>query len=329
MADFTKKAGYHFRMAKNDALFKMGLGKSLHRNRKGGRILIFHGIDETGRTDLNTRFISKEYFEQQIAYFAEHFNIVTLDEYWKGEFAEDKLTVAITFDDGLANNLKHALPILEKYNAPATFFITTIRDAGQDILWPDFIDVASSLTDSDITIDGKVFSKGKNNEYWHDGKRLKQLCNDNDVSYLYMAMEAFPYHLGFKTNPDLEDYWRMMTEEELQELAASPLVTIGSHGMFHTNLDKQDFWFAYEEMKRSKEYLERVIGNPIKALAYPNGRYTRKIAEAAAELGYSQQLAVDFLHKADAQDNHLRERFGVNPFISWNNQLASILKGSY
>ena len=99
--------------------------------------MIYHGIDLHGKTDFNTRFISADYFEKQIAFFSKHFNVVSLDDIYGNRVAQDKLNVAITFDDGYQNNLKYAVPILEKHQVAATFFVTGIRDLGTDILWPD------------------------------------------------------------------------------------------------------------------------------------------------------------------------------------------------
>ena len=38
-----------------------------------------------------------------------------------------KKTITISFDDGFANNLNVALPILEKYDIPVTFFVSGIH----------------------------------------------------------------------------------------------------------------------------------------------------------------------------------------------------------
>ena len=45
-------------------------------------------------------------------------------------------TFVITFDDGYADNLRAALPVLERHDCPVTLFITTgVLDA--DVLWWD------------------------------------------------------------------------------------------------------------------------------------------------------------------------------------------------
>lgn len=329
MANPLKKAGYRFRMAKNEALFKTGLGGALHRNRPGKRMLIYHGLDTQGGSGFNTRFIHRDYFEEQLKYFKTHFHVVSIDEYFTEEAHPEKLTVCLTFDDGYANNYRYALPLLEQYELPATFFITTIQGAGRDILWPDFLDVCSHLNDSPVTIDGLEYSKGKRDEYWNDDINLKSFCHQQDISFLLMMMDAFPYTLNFKSQEELQDYWQLMTPEEIRTLAASPLVTLGTHGYFHTNLDQIDHYMAVEEMRASKEYLETLCDQQVKAIAYPNGGYTKALKDAAEELGYEQQLAVEYRLKEDQTDSRIESRFGINPFISWNNQLASILSGKY
>ena len=307
----------------------MGAGKHWHKNRPGGRIIIYHGIDQLGRTDINSRFISQEYFDQQVAYFKEHFHIVSLEEYYKGNFADDRLTVTLTFDDGYANNLHYALPVLEKHQVPAAFFITGIRDVGRDILWPDFLDLASRETDAPLEIGGLTFHKDRKGEYYSGGQSLKKTCKQQDYLFLWQMQRAFPPSIKFREDESLRDYWQQMTTDEIHTLAQSPLVTIGSHSYLHTCLGQIDSEMAREEMAASKAFLERVTGKEVNALAFPDGNYTRKVVEMAGELGFKYQLAVDFLHPEDKQDNRLRERFGINPYISWNNQLASLLKGRY
>lgn len=50
----------------------------------------------------------------------EKIRLLSLDEYLEGECG-----VLVTFDDGYANNVEYGMPILERYECPAVFFVTT------------------------------------------------------------------------------------------------------------------------------------------------------------------------------------------------------------
>ena len=316
-------------MAAGDALFAVGLGAGRHRARPGARIIAYHGLDERGGSGFNTRFISHQYFERQVAYFAGHFNVVSLAEFFRGEFDAERFTVSLTFDDGYAGTLQYALPILEKYRVPAAFFITGIRDAGMDILWPDFLDLASTMTSVPLGIDGKIFRKNWSGHYCLGSTTLKAMCKDRDYAFIEKALAAFPADCDFRSAAELEVYWRQMTVEEIRRLSGSQWATIGSHGLYHTSLGCIDCGAACEEMRRSKAFLEDVTGTEVCAIAYPDGSYNRELVAVAERLGYRYQLAVELRYPEDRDDPRLRERLGNDPFISWNNQLACILRGKY
>ncbi len=88
-------------------------------------ILMYHSV---GGNPSWRHAISKESFEQQMAYLAKHFSVVPLADivsYSKGEKNFSHPTVAITFDDIYRDTRENALPILSKYSFPATLFLTT------------------------------------------------------------------------------------------------------------------------------------------------------------------------------------------------------------
>jgi peptidoglycan/xylan/chitin deacetylase (PgdA/CDA1 family) len=311
-----------------DGMHKVGLAP-LPVSGSGVRVLTYHGIDLQGRKDVNARFISADYFEKQIAYFSKHFNLVSVEDVFNGNVSQDILNIAITFDDGYANNLKYVLPIIEKHHVPATFFITGIRGAGMNILWPDLIDLATLECNRPVEIRDQVFKKNSKGELASRVKTLKQVCKSQDWHFKLEVIEALKDFTSFRNNSNLADYWKQLTTEQIKQLSKSPLVTIGSHGYYHNNLGDINYQDACAELEKSKTFLENTIQQEVSSIAYPDGSYTRELIDASQSIGYNQQLALEYLHEEDEGDDRILDRFGINPFISWINQLNCLVKNSY
>lgn len=314
-----------------DALFATGLGAALHRNRPGGRILNYHGVDTIDSLEHNTRFVSASTLERHLAYFREHFEVVTMAEYFAGRRAPDRLTLAITFDDGYANNLERVLPVLDRVGVPAIFFVTGCTATDGEILWPDLLDLAIPAVTGPVEIGGERWARGRRGELAAEatGETLKLRCKRSSMNFIGEMMSTLRPYFERRNPENLTDYWRHLDSKGIRRLSASSLVTIGSHGAHHTCLGTIDHDAAVDELRRSKNYLETAIDLEIVDLAYPDGSYTRRLVEDAAELGFTRQCVVDFLHPEDAGDPRLAERMGNNPFVSWDNQLWAILAGRY
>jgi peptidoglycan/xylan/chitin deacetylase (PgdA/CDA1 family) len=63
----------------------------------------------------------------------------------------------------------------------------------------------------------------------------------------------------------------MMTWDEIAELAADPLCTIGAHTVNHYSLAKLDSARCFEELATGKQGLEERLGRPVRHLSYPYG----------------------------------------------------------
>jgi len=89
-------------------------------------IIMYHNA-EPAEVAGSLNSVSDENFEYQMAFLKRHkFNVVSLSEVVKAINEKRSLphnSVAITFDDGYADNYKHAFPILKKYGFPATIFV--------------------------------------------------------------------------------------------------------------------------------------------------------------------------------------------------------------
>ena len=80
---------------------------------------------------------------------------------------------------------------------------------------------------------------------------------------------------------------RLLSGEQLRELASSPLVEIGSHTMTHTVLASASEEEAYREMADSKQALEGLLQLPVHSFAYPKCGYSPACPEAARRAGYA------------------------------------------
>ena len=86
----------------------------------GVRILTYHSIGDKIPEDYLGYFnISPELFKKHMEYISENCHLISL-----AEMNHKSDGVAVTFDDGYANNLTVVAPILERLNIPFTVFAT-------------------------------------------------------------------------------------------------------------------------------------------------------------------------------------------------------------
>jgi peptidoglycan/xylan/chitin deacetylase (PgdA/CDA1 family) len=314
-----------------DVGYRLGVYGHFFKNARGSRILIYHGICKRDHTRFNPIFLTAQTFEAHLKLYKKYCNVVSLADYYQQKFSDSKFNICITFDDGFANNYTYVLPLLEKYQLPATFFVTGIRDAGYDILWNDFLGIVSKYGPQTLSYKGELYHKGKYDKYISTVTKISLVDKLRSAGFNPKAemMDLLYPVVPFKNNADDKDFWLQMTAGELKKLAASPWVTIGAHGYYHNDLAKINNTDLDWELVTCKRFLEHLLEKPVTSIAFPYGNYSKQVVEASKQAGYNQLLAMDFTNEADHQDNTMCERFTVNPFISPVNQLIATITKRY
>ena len=93
------------------------------------RVLMYHMISShRPNAKFNKLRVSQAKFAEQVKWLVDNnFHFVSMHELYTQWAQLPVKTVALTFDDGFADNLHAALPILKKYNAKATIYIVVDR----------------------------------------------------------------------------------------------------------------------------------------------------------------------------------------------------------
>jgi peptidoglycan/xylan/chitin deacetylase (PgdA/CDA1 family) len=255
---------YLFKILQMLATVACGLGK-----RKKLFILIYHRV-YSEPDFMNPNEVDKTAFSWQMALLSKYFQVLPLYDAIQ-KLKSDTLpprAVCITFDDGYADNYTNALPILQRFNLPAIFFIANgYLDGGR--MWNDTIIEAvrnykaSELDLSDISL-GRfdVSTPGaKSAAAGEIIKSIKHLPPEIRQNLANFIAEQSP-----KPQHDL-----MMSSDQLKKLHASGM-EIGGHTVSHPILAKLDADSAWLEIYNNKIFLENLLGEPLRLFAYPNGK---------------------------------------------------------
>jgi peptidoglycan/xylan/chitin deacetylase (PgdA/CDA1 family) len=211
-------------------------------------------------------------FRWQMALLARHFNVLPLAEAAR-RLREGTLparAACITFDDGYADNLSQAQPILQSFGLPATFFIATGYLDGGRMFNDTLIEYVRSLPDGTHDFAAQGLGHVTINDPHSRRSLIQQLIRQ--FKYLPAAQrataaEALAQHSNVALPRDL-----MLTRAELRSLHAAPGVTIGAHTHTHPILTQLDDDSAAADITRGRHELEALLDSPITVFAYPNGR---------------------------------------------------------
>jgi peptidoglycan/xylan/chitin deacetylase (PgdA/CDA1 family) len=267
MIDFKPRKSSQISSTIHQIAYRSGIGPLLAQRLRGTRILMYHGVPRATQSD----------FEAQIRFLKRYFDIMPLSEVpecLEGDRSK-AATVALTFDDGLRNNLTVAYPVLASYGAPATFFVC-----------PGLIESGKWLWNQEMR--ARLHSLGS---AWKSPALTRLGCSSCGTDAIVEWMKSLPIadrHRAeetireetreFRPSSDDQEKYDLMNWDEICELDPK-LITIGSHTISHPILPTLSGAERKCEIRDSRQILESKLGRTVDSFCYPNGSENSAVAD--------------------------------------------------
>ena len=310
------------------------------KDRPGIITLMYHRVN-VADTDPWGICVSPENFEEQVKVLKANFDVISVDDLVNRLTCGNTSTneVCITFDDGYADNILYAKPVLENYNCPATFFIATGFIDQPGFWWDELetIFLHSKLLPRQLILEmgGKpetflITDEVLSPEQWLQHKRwrwyqppptsrcsiyiyiwekLRAMESDSIISVM-SKIKAWGGYEERNNNSRLP-----VKARQLHDLVKNNLFRIAAHTHTHCDLSKGSGNIQREEILASKNYLLENYGVESNFLSYPFGRYNDDTLALVNDL----QLGACFTTAANnittGVDKNLLGRYQV---FNWN-----------
>jgi len=254
------------------------------------RVLTYHRVaDPKDSAVLDPRLISTDpaTFERQMQYLTNHYQVVSLEEVFNAVESKGHLpkgAVLITFDDAYFDLAHHALPILKRWQLPATIFVPTAYPDRPDLaFWWDRIYRAFAQTaqkELDIAPIGKLSLKTSEDRR-QSNRRIKQRLLALGYAEAMNLVDDICYRLDSK--PLVQK--SLLSWEELRQVAKEG-VTLGAHTRTHPYLIRLSSAQMHEEIVGAQQDLKREIGHTFPVFCYPNGDHNKAVVDTLRQAGF-------------------------------------------
>jgi peptidoglycan/xylan/chitin deacetylase (PgdA/CDA1 family) len=263
-------------------------------------VLMYHRVGEPF-IDPWELSVSRQNFARQIEILTKARDIVPLQ--WLAQRLRDgqppRNAAAITFDDGYADVLQNAMPIMLRMNSPVTVFVTTHAITDPSVFWWD---VLSRITLETPALPERLAIEiaGRNYDWLvaEDAPRTQSNIAINRTTLHFglhallkplgahereKALEQLARWAGTDASPRRRD--RAMTHSELRQLADTGGVSIGAHTCTHPSLPLLKPDNLEREISGSRQQCEEITGRRVVGFAYPFGDFDDSTAKAVRSAG--------------------------------------------
>jgi peptidoglycan/xylan/chitin deacetylase (PgdA/CDA1 family) len=281
-------------------------------------ILVYHRVAKV-RSDPWSVAVTPHHFAEHLEVLRRHAVPLRIQELSRGlaNGTLPKRSVVVTLDDGYADNLYNAKPLLERYDVPATVFLPSGIIGREHEFWWDELD-RMLLQPGRLPKNLRLNINGRARR-WHLAEVAHYPIAEFRHHRRWRAWEdaPTPRHSLYKSLWNLlhasanEEQRRVLVElrrwagvdpegrpssrlllslEEAAALAKGDLVEIGAHTVTHPSLSSLSLDSQRNEILRSKATLEEIGGEPVTSFAYPYGKrrdYSAQTVALVREAGFT------------------------------------------
>lgn len=279
-------------------------------------ILMYHSVAEVS-SDPWSLCVTPRHFGEQLEVLRKKTDPIRLQELTGGlrKVGSSRHAVVVTFDDGYANNLQNAKPLLTQHEMSATVFLATGYLGGQYEFWWDeldriFLQPGTLPEGLQLSIDGSTHEwelggEANFNEQTSYRHRIWRAWEEPPTSRHSLYISVWQLLKGLREDErqsvlgELRAWanetskrrqtHRPLSFEELSELTKGDLIEIGCHTVTHSALSTLSVADQRKEIQGSKKCLEEITCRPITSFAYPYGSnrdYTIDTVRLVEEAGF-------------------------------------------
>ena len=303
------------------------IGREIRRLRQGVRwpknlllgrrvlILLYHRVAEL-RSDPWSLAVTPRHFLEHLEVLRQYAHPIRLQQLSQAllDNSLPRRLAVITFDDGYADNLHNAKPLLERYNVPATVFLVTGYIGGEREFWWDELDRLLLQPGTlprvlRLSVNGSIhqWDLGEAANYSEDAaRRYRNWRAQEDAPTtprhsLYISLWKLLHPLSeserrkvldellawAEAKPAVRPTHRPLSLEEVITLAQGNLIEVGAHTVTHPALTALPVTSQRTEILESKAQLEEILGRRVDSFSYPHGILSTETAGMVREAGFT------------------------------------------
>jgi peptidoglycan/xylan/chitin deacetylase (PgdA/CDA1 family) len=296
----------------------------LARSRARGVVLRYHALTDTSAPVVYAApdiCMHVEAFRLQMAFVKRAYTVVPLDALVDtvargGTFPQRAL--AITFDDGYADNHRLGLPVLRALGLPATIYVATGAVADAAPFWVAAVRAIALGASGAVPMpEGPPLDVDEGSREAAAKaltRALVPMAAEVRATWLVESARAAGVDLVGTLAGTMLDW------AQIRELAAAEW-TIGAHTVTHSNVALVDPARAEREIAESRDALAAAIGAPVRHFCYPNsgGQHTYfspAVTEILQRLGFRAATTSRAGALRPRTDPFLVPRLGVSPRLA-------------